>query len=216
MKNIEELYTCFTKIGKNGYLVVPRSLLEESLKEQESFTVGQAYLYLFMRCEFCNRKGKGALKRGQVAFTLGELAERFGWKKGTVRGFLRELKELGLVRMEVVPGVKIKLTLCFYEALTGGHGRPVEEREKEEFLHFWRTYYDLLEREGTDLYAALAEWNRMTEEEHRLAVQNMERYFRSLNDIRYVRTACNYLRLKTFLQPENVEGTADVLSYTIG
>lgn len=197
------MYANFTKMGGNGYLVVPRNLLEESLKVEGPFTVAQAYLYLFMRCEFCNRKG--GLKRGQVAFTSSELAARFGWKRGAVREFIHSLQELGLVRLEVVPGVKSKLTMCFYEALTGGKGKPVEMHDKEGFLNFWRMYYELLEREGTDLYPAFSEWGRLSEGERRLAVENMERYFRSLSDIRYVKTACNYLRFKAFLMLENAE-----------
>ena len=45
----------------------------------------------------------------------------------------------------------------------------------------------------------------LTEEEKRLAVQNMVPYFESLTDIRFVKTACNYLRFKVYLRPENVE-----------
>ena len=35
--------------------------------------------------------------------------------------------------------------------------------------------------------------------------QNMVPYFESLTDIRFVKTACNYLRFKVYLRPENVE-----------
>lgn len=107
--------------------------------------------------------------------------------------------------MEVVPGVKSKLTMCFYEALTGGQGRPVELKEKVAFFDFWKRYYALLERDGTDFYPALSEWNRMTGRERRLAMKHIERYFRSLSDMRFVKTAMNYLRYKAYLMPEDIE-----------
>lgn len=197
------MYADFTKIGRKGYLVVPRTLLEEALRTEASFTMAQAYLYLFMRCEFCDRKGEGALKRGQVAFTSKELAERFGWKRTTVRDYLHDLERLGVVKLEVVKGVKSIVTLCFYEALTGGRGKPMEEREQVRFMEFWKRYYDLLDREGSDLYAALAEWGRIDQKERRMAMENMELYFRSLSDIRYVKSAGNYLRFKVFLMRDH-------------
>lgn len=83
--------------------------------------------------------------------------------------------------------------------------KPTGESEQADFNEFWKQYYSLLDRQGYDLYAALSEWEKLTEEEKRLAVQNMVPYFESLTDIRFVKTACNYLRFKVYLRPENVE-----------
>ena len=95
--------------------------------------------------------------------------------------------------------------MCFYEVLAAGRGKPIGEVDRADFNAFWKQYYSLLDRQGYDLYAALSEWEKLTEEERRLAVQNMVPYFESLTDIRFVKTACNYLRFKVYLRPENVE-----------
>lgn len=81
----------------------------------------------------------------------------------------------------------------------------MEPKEKVAFFDFWKRYYALLERDGTDFYPALSEWNRMTGRERRLAMKHIERYFRSLSDMRFVKTAMNYLRYKAYLMPEDIE-----------
>lgn len=205
MKFNKDLQGAFTKIGPDGYLVVPRALLDEALKMETRFSVAQAYLYLFVHCAFCDQPKDGGLKRGQMAFTAAELAERFNWSTRIVRDFLYSLRERGIVELEQVPGVQSKLTMCFYEALTGGRGRPIDTDERKDCHAFWRRYYELLNRDATDYYATVVEWGRMTRVERALAMQNMERYFRSLNDIQYVRSAANYLKYKAYLMPENVD-----------
>lgn len=205
MGNIKKLYDDFAGTGKGGYLVVPRNLLERTFETKAVFTPAQAYLYLYVRCEFCNRPGKNGLKRGQMVYTSAELAKCFGWSGSSVRLFLRMLRDMGLVKLEVVPGLGSKLTLCFYEVLTGGHGRPVCAADRSQFSDFWKRYYALLEKDGTDYYPALSEWGRMSGEERRLAVERVERYFYSLNDMRFVKSAVSYLRHKAFLMPEDME-----------
>lgn len=205
MKNNKNLYENFTRIDRGGYLVVPRRLLHAALDTELPFTPAQAYLFLFLHCEFCNRTGKDGLKRGQMAYTYSELADRFCWSRSTVRNFLGTLKKMDVVKLEMVPGLKSKLTLCRYEALTGGHGRPVETVDKLEFFGFWKHYYELLGRDGTDYYAALSEWGRISRKEKKLAVENIERYFCSLPDIRFVKAAVNYLRFKAYVMPETEE-----------
>lgn len=201
MKN----FLSFKTMGKNGYLTVPRNLLEEVFCVDKPFTEAQAYLYLYMKASFCNRKGKMPLKRGQLTFTASDMAKRFNWKVYTLREFLHTLHKEGVIVLEQMPGVGQKVTMCFYEVLAAGRGKPIGEVDRADFNAFWKQYYSLLERQGSDLYAALSEWERITEEERRLAVQNMVPYFESLTDIRYVKTACNYLRFKVYLRPENVE-----------
>lgn len=201
MKN----FLSFKTMGKNGYLTVPRNLLEEVFCVDKPFTEAQAYLYLYMKASFCNRKEKMPLKRGQLTFTASVLAKRFKWKVYTLREFLHTLHKEGVIVLEQMPGVGQKVTMCFYEVLAAGRGKPIGEVDRADFNAFWKQYYSLLERQGSDLYAALSEWERITEEERRLAVQNMVPYFESLTDIRYVKTACNYLRFKVYLRPENVE-----------
>lgn len=203
MKNNKILYDKFTKIGRNGYLVVPRNLLKDMFELKGPFTEVQAYMYLYMQCEFCDRIGKDALKRGQMTCTAAELADRFCWSKSAVRRFLYHLQQMEVVKLETMAGLKSRLTLCFYEALTGGHGRPVVEKEKVEFFQFWKSYYNLLDRTGSDYYAAQSVWERMGKEERRMAVENVEAYFRSLCDMRFVKTAGNYLRFKAYVMPES-------------
>lgn len=103
MKSIKNLSDDFKGMGTGGYLVVPRNLLGRVLDTGTPFTPAQAYMYLYVRCEFCNRKGKEALKRGQMTCTSGELADRFMWSKHAVRDFLRTLRDLGVLEMEVEP-----------------------------------------------------------------------------------------------------------------
>lgn len=71
MKSIKNLSDDFKGMGTGGYLVVPRNLLGRVLDTGTPFTPAQAYMYLYVRCEFCNRKGKEALKRGADDLHLG-------------------------------------------------------------------------------------------------------------------------------------------------
>lgn len=205
MKIEKHLHLKFTRIGTEGYLVVPRALLNEVLRVEQPFTLAQAYLYLFVHAAFCDKPVKGGLKRGQLTFTAAELAEIFHWTPRSVRRFLYVLREMGVVELEVVPGLRSKLTMCFYEALTGGKGKQLSTNERKECYSFWRKYYGLLDREATDYYATTLEWERLTQEERRLAMENMLVYFRSLNNIQFVKSAPSYLKYKAFLMPENID-----------
>lgn len=185
--------------------MVPRALLNEVLSVEQPYTLAQAYLYLFVHSTFCDQPKENGLKRGQMVFTAGELAERFKWSQWTVRRFLYILREMGVLELEPVPGVKSKLTMRFYEALTGGKGQPLTTGERKDCYAFWKRYYGLLDKESTDYYATALEWGRMTAEERRMALENMVAYFRSLNNVQYVKSAPNYLRYKAFLMPENID-----------
>ena len=204
MKIIKTLYSKFTRIGTEGYLVVPRALLNEVLNVDGPFTLPQAYLYLFVRSAFCDQPKEG-VKRGQLKFTASELAECFQWSPWLVRRFLYNLRRMGVVELDMVPGVKSIMTMNFYDALTGGKGEPLTTEERRDCHAFWKQYYGLLDRKASDFYATTLEWGRLTENERRMAMKNMVDYFRSLNDIQYVKSAPNYLKYKAFLMPEDID-----------
>lgn len=85
-----------------GYIKLERKLFESSLWTSEPFTRGQAWVDLIAMANFADRDRfyKGTVQhveRGQVVTSTRTLAERWGWSKKKVSGFLRALERAQMV-----------------------------------------------------------------------------------------------------------------------
>ena len=81
---------------KNGYVKIYRKMCRHSLWVEERFSRGQAWLDLILLANhkdgFIRKRGiRVVVKRGEVAWSERELADRWKWSRGKVRRFLTEL-----------------------------------------------------------------------------------------------------------------------------
>ena len=89
-----------------GWVKLDRNLLEHPLWNEKPFSKGQAWIDILLSVHWKNstdRIGgkKKKSKPGQCWTTLGELSERWGWHKESVRRFLHKLECDGSVSLYV-------------------------------------------------------------------------------------------------------------------
>lgn len=68
-----------------------------------------------------------------------------------------------------------------------------------QFLKFWDAYYEVVQLPRKNIGKAEKEWNRLSEEEKELAMENISNYYYSLTDTRFMLQPANYLANKAFL-----------------
>lgn len=86
----------------NTFFKVYRSLLDDPLWLSEPFTYGQAWVDLIGRANFADKdhfyRGQyQQIKRGQIATSQKELADRWKWSRHKVNTFLRNIERAGMV-----------------------------------------------------------------------------------------------------------------------
>ena len=82
---------------KDGYIILPRAVLDDDYFAQK-FTRAQAFIDLYFLAaykarSFYIRGNKVLVKRGQVAISKKDLADRWKWSRNTVQKFLDEQQE---------------------------------------------------------------------------------------------------------------------------
>lgn len=86
----------------DGYILLYRQIIENEFWKEKPFTRGQAWVDLLMKANFKDAKTiiKGqvvTIKRGQVLRAESSLAEDWGWSRGKVRRFLKQLVDAGMI-----------------------------------------------------------------------------------------------------------------------
>ena len=84
-------------MANDGYIKLYRQLLDNPLWKEKPFTKGQAWVDLLLKANYKDEtvkiKGKTmTIKRGQLLRSLDNLAKDWGWSKGKVLRFLKELE----------------------------------------------------------------------------------------------------------------------------
>lgn len=87
-------------MAHEGYIKLYRQLLDNDLWKDKPFTKGQAWVDLLLKANYadktCKIKGKMiTIKRGQLLRSADQLASDWGWSRGKVMRFLRELERTG-------------------------------------------------------------------------------------------------------------------------
>lgn len=98
--------------------------------------------------------------------------------------------------------------ICTSENKAGKTGKNHSNNYFElhaQFLNFWDAYYEVVQLPRKNIGKAEKEWNRLSEEERELAVENISNYYYSLTDTRYLLQPANYLANKAFLDEFTVD-----------
>ena len=87
-------------MAHEGYIKLYRQLLNNDLWKDKPFTKGQAWVDLLLKANYadktCKIKGKTiTIKRGQLLRSTDQLASDWGWSRGKVMRFVRELERTG-------------------------------------------------------------------------------------------------------------------------
>jgi len=88
------------KVAHDGYIKLYRQLMDNELWKDKPFTKGQAWVDLLLKANYkdqtCKIKGKTiTIRRGQLLRGTDSLANDWGWSRGKVTRFLKELERTG-------------------------------------------------------------------------------------------------------------------------
>lgn len=199
------------------------------MQKGKAFTDALAYVYLLCNANYTETEAPDGVRvpRGVMYVTKTELLCALGWYRSKLDRFLDGLKRAGLLEMERVRSGYL-LRMLEYEqtcartalrgrqeddrratgvpaAAPGGTAAPAGETEDggqrvPAFEEFWEQYHYVVGRQPVDRYVAERCWNELTAAERILAVTEIERYYFSLPDVSFARTAHNYLRCKSFVR----------------
>lgn len=108
----------------NGYIKAYRKLFTSDLWLGEKFTRGQAWLDLINLCNwrdgFIRVRGKKInVKRGQCGWSEVKLGSRWGWSRGKVKRFIKELKNEQQIVQQTNTFSSL-ITVINYEHYQGG------------------------------------------------------------------------------------------------
>ena len=79
-----------------------------------------------------------------------------------------------------------------------GTGKRKKIKYSEEFEIFWKQWYSIADRPTESKKSAFNEFKKLDIEEHRLAYKNIKPYSESLDDKKYMKHCCRYLKLGIF------------------
>lgn len=155
------------------------------------------------RDETCLLKDHSLLcRQGESLKSLDTWAKLFHWKKGKTLYYFKKLKRMGM--MELMPSdLTTHLRISEYELWTGKGLRKQKEASDEEFDDFWTLFHEITQTDKVNIGRARREWKRLTAEERKLAISQIETYYVSLPNIKYCKQAATYLADKTFLNEYN-------------
>ena len=89
----------------NSYVNIFRSLCNDSIWTAEKFTRGQAWVDMILRANskegHIRKRGiRIDLERGQLGYSMKELARLWDWSEGKIRRFVKELEEDGKIKVD--------------------------------------------------------------------------------------------------------------------
>lgn len=108
----------------SGYYAVYRGVFDHPLFAREPYTEGQAWVWLMGEAAWQPRRvrvGRGvfSLDRGQCAFALRFLAEKWQWSVSRVRGFLQRLVADAMISVNPTRDATL-ITICNYDEYQPG------------------------------------------------------------------------------------------------
>ena len=193
---------------QKGYLLFPKALFEEQMKLKTSKKAEgyfEAFVLVLKHVNYsttrCLVKGYSFdCMRGEAGMSFARWSQILGWSRSSTRYFFIRMFDLGLIEKLVNPYVT-HIRIPDYDLLTG-KTRPQLRKNKEtddaSFDTFWLQYHDITEHAKVNIGRARREWKKLSAEEKRLAIANIDEYHDHLSSSRYCKQASSYLADKSF------------------
>jgi hypothetical protein len=120
----------------NGYIRLYRSLFETFVWKDKPFSYGQAWADMLLLANHKQNKltikgEKITVNRGQMAWSILSLADRWGWSRCKVRHFLGLLKEDTMID-HVNRHVTTLISICNYEHYQGAKDTKKDSKSNNE------------------------------------------------------------------------------------
>lgn len=192
-----------------GYILIPKALLTESLNQKETeLSYLEAFLMILAKVNYMDnsltiRGCKINCSRGESLMSFQKWGELFHWKRHKTRRFFTKMEKYNLIQVTPtdISGI-IRIRVIDYDMWTN---KPTDDWEKrktktdESFDEFWNTYHEVTQTPKREVGPARREWSKLTLRERRLALEQINYYYHSLENTKYIKRGFTYLRDKSFL-----------------
>lgn len=195
-----------------GYILLPKALLKDSFfMGNNEFSDLEAFLMLLCKVNYEDnvvtiRGYKFDCKRGETAISFLKWGSIFGWGRCKTRYFFAKLEKMNLIR--IVPTKRYNIfiiQIVDYDLWTSKPREDWKQRKsksEELFEVFWNQFHEVTQTPKRDIGSAKREWTKLTVSEKNTAIKSIYPYYMGLQDTRFTKRACNYLRDKSFLNEE--------------
>jgi hypothetical protein len=193
----------------SGYILIPKKLLFESLKQKENeFSYLEAFLMVLTKVNFKDATAtiynqEIICHRGESLISIYKWAELFHWKRHKTRRFFARMEKNNLIQIvQLDNGLNI-IRVVNYDLWTSKCKEVNNEKPKtktdESFDEFWNTYHEVTQTPKREVGPARREWSKLTLRERRLALEQINYYYHSLENTKYIKRGFRYLSDKSFL-----------------
>jgi len=196
------------QVFEHGYIVLPKVALKAHLASKRRIPGDlEAILILLMHVNYSDtvydiHHKEVCCHRGEAVYNFTQWARFFGWTRPrTVRFFTRMRKE-GIIRLISEQQSILHICVVDYDIWTGQNRLAREQKQtlyEQEFLEFWEKYHNTLHVKRRNIGRAQSEWRKLSDEDRRLAIQHIEDFYYSVEDVRFIPQASTYLADKAFL-----------------
>jgi hypothetical protein len=193
----------------SGYILIPKKLLYESLKQKDNeLSYLEAFLMVLTKVNFKDTVAtiyneKIICHRGESLISMCTWAELFHWKRHKTRRFFARMERNNLIQtIPMENGLNI-IRVVNYDLWTSKCKEVNDEKPKtkidESFDEFWDAYHEVTGTPKREIVPARREWSKLTMRERRIALEQINYYYHSLENTKYIKRAFRYLRDKSFL-----------------
>ena len=95
--------------------------------------------------------------------------------------------------------IVLLLCLTLFAGILAGCGSHKKKEKSEAFDVFWDKYHETMQKPKQYVARAHREWDKLTKEEQRTAINHIEEVYYHTNDTRFIPLAATYLKDKAFL-----------------
>ena len=193
----------------SGYILIPKKLLFESLKQKENeFSYLEAFLMVLTKVNYIDTVAtiyneKIICHRGESLISMCTWAKLFHWKRHKTRRFFARMEKNNLIQIIPANNGLNFIRVVNYDLWTSKCKEVNSEKQKtktdESFDEFWNTYHEVTQTPKREVGPARREWSKLTLRERRLALEQINYYYNSLENTKYIKRGFSYLRDKSFL-----------------
>lgn len=197
---------------KTGYILLPKAMLNEAFSmTNREFSDFEAFLMILTKVNYmdsvANIHGyKINCQRGETLISFEKWGNLFHWKRHKTREFFDRMEKMNLLRI-----ISTNKYNCFiirvvnydlWASKPTGDWEKRKTKSEEMFEKFWEEYHEVTQTRKRNIGAARREWNKLSESERKMAIENIYSYYMGQDDIRYLKLGCNYLKDKSYFNEE--------------
>lgn len=184
----------FIPLSRHAYKLLTRKYGKNPASETEAFCILMANVNYQDGCiTYLDKTITSPC--GESIMSLDTWAQLFRWNKSHVRRYFLVLQRMQLIEYNTLHNLA---HIRIVEFLPRHPKTPNNQRE-EEFQRFWNAYHDATSMPKQSIGRARREWERLTPQERRLAIERIDDYYQGLTNTRYCKQAASYLADKCFL-----------------